>query len=227
MSIKYAKRFFYGRTKGKALSKRAHSLLEESLPRLLWTEDFVLPSHNRVCLEIGFGGGEHLLSRLIDDPSLFCLGVEPFQNGIVKLLSFLEENPALKERLRLYTNPVQTLLSRLPSHSFDEICVLFPDPWTKKKHQKRRLLQSGVLEQFSYLLKKGGELRLASDDHAYVAHMLGILNAQEKLVYKSGAFQKAQDTWPSWPQTWPLTRYGQKALGKGKPLAHTVWGVYS
>lgn len=223
MSINYAKRFFYGRTKGKALSKRALSLLEESLPRLLWTENFVFPSHHRICLEIGFGGGEHMLERLQSDPSLFCLGVEPFQNGIVKLLSFLEENPALKKRLKLYTNPAQTLLPHLPSHTFDEICVLFPDPWTKKKHQKRRLLQPGVLEQFSHLLKKGGELRLASDDHAYVAHMLSILSAQEKLIYKSGAFQKKQDTWPSWPQTWPLTRYGKKALGQGKPLAHTVW----
>ena len=219
---------FYGRTLGKKISSRGRALLMQenerfvregqAVDKTLWPRSV----QNR-CLEIGFGGGEHMLEQLTRNPESSFLGIEPFQNGLTKVLSRIEDNPPLKERLRLSSVPVQRLWPNIPDHFFHEIFVLFPDPWPKKRHHKRRLLQGQNLTQMIRVLAIGGHLKIASDDSDYIEFILENMKAHPELSQTSGARSRNPDIWPAWPDTWPLTRYGHKALAQGKSLAHLVF----
>jgi tRNA (guanine-N7-)-methyltransferase len=216
---------FYGRTIGKKISPRAQALLTQEAKRFLFKgqkiDETLWPGHvTHRCLEIGFGSGEHMLTRLTQEPHTGFLGIEPFQNGLTKILSKTQGNPGVKERLRLSPVPIQDLWEGLANQFFHEIVVLFPDPWPKKRHHKRRLLQGETLAQIIRVLIIGGCLKIASDDSEYIGFILDHVSAHKELVYESGVRSNDISTWPKWPETWPLTRYGQKALSQNKPLGH-------
>lgn len=215
---------FYGRRVGKAFSARQQDLYDKLLPKLLW--DGAFPESWRgktVCLEVGFGGGEHLAAQLTQNTNMAFIGVEPFRNGMVKLLTQVVEDESLQDRLRLWDQPLQDLIGTLPPAAFDKVYMLFPDPWPKKRHQKRRLFSKDVCTQMQRLLKDGGKVILASDDTDYVKQMIRILNETTDLSFECGAENSDPTAWPAWPNDWPITRYGQKALREGRSLAHMVW----
>lgn len=218
---------FYGRTIGKKISKRARELftqeMKQSVHKDRTIDEMLWPEHvTHRCLEIGFGGGEHMLTRLTQETHTGFLGIEPFQNGLTKVLSSVQNNPSLKERLKLSPTPVQELWQDMPDRFFHEVIVLFPDPWPKKRHHKRRLLQGDNLVQIVRILTMGGHLKIASDDSDYMGFILDHTSKHKNLAYKSGVRSGDLSSWPAWPKTWPLTRYGRKAMGQGKPLGHLL-----
>lgn len=218
---------FYGRTQGKKISSRGTQLLTQELPHILYegdpmTETFWSAPIQHRCLEIGFGGGEHMIERLTQEPKTGFLGIEPFKNGLVKVLSAIQDNPSLENRLRISSQPIQNLWPYMPNCFFHEIVVFFPDPWPKKKHHKRKLLSAQTLSHITRVLKPDGILKIASDDPNYMTFILENLKAHPFLSYQSGIQSGDPLTWSPWPSSWPITRYGRKALEQGKPLGHII-----
>jgi tRNA (guanine-N7-)-methyltransferase len=124
----------------------------------------------RYILEIGFGGGEHLLALALRNPDAGIIGIEPYEGGVAKVAAKLQQHPI--ENLRLLREPAQLFLPLLPKHSLAAIYVLFPDPWPKTKHHKRRLVTADFCRQAKELLLRDGNLYLASDVPEYQHQML-------------------------------------------------------
>ena len=123
-----------------------------------------------IWLEIGFGGGEHLAWQAAANPQQLILGADYFVKGLAKLLARIETQGL--NNLRLYRGDARDLLETLPDAALTRVFVLFPDPWPKTRHHKRRLIQADVLDELARCLRPGGELRLASDDPGYLRWML-------------------------------------------------------
>ncbi|WP_370931754.1 tRNA (guanosine(46)-N(7))-methyltransferase TrmB [Bartonella sp. DGB1] len=214
-------RGFFGRRKGRPLGLSQKNLSESLLPDLLISinedkisnlqELFPITLTN-FQLEIGFGGGEHLLHRMQQNPTTGFIGVEPFINGIGKLLSKLELDPNLCKRLRLYNDDAVNLLNYLPSEQLSVIDLLYPDPWPKKRHWKRRFLNKSNLDHFARLLKKDGIFRFASDIESYVTWTLAHINQNKFLHWQ---LEHPLDYYTAYPG-WISTRYEQKALREGR-----------
>ncbi|TGW15773.1 tRNA (guanosine(46)-N7)-methyltransferase TrmB [bacterium NHP-B] len=223
------KHFFYGRRLGKKISPQARAIFEEAWPSVTydpetWTQAFVgSPTIKERILDIGFGGGEHLMHTLQTQKDVGILGVEPFQNGLMKVMTQIHQAPHLKKRVCLSSAPIQILWPTLADQTFHRIHVFFPDPWPKKKHHKRRLLNLPTLAHISRLLVPGGLFVFASDDPSYIGFVLENLALQEALVYRAGVHNDKPEDWPLWPQDWPLTRYAQKARRQGRRLGFGVW----
>ncbi len=119
-------------------------------------------------LEIGFGGGEHLAALAKEHQRRGFIGCEAFENGVASLLQHLEEN-GVSENVRIYPKDVRPFLRTLKEKSIDFSYILFPDPWPKKRHHKRRIINEDLLKELHRLMKPGGELRIATDDLSYQA----------------------------------------------------------
>ena len=154
----------------------------------------------------GFGSGEHLVSQAKAHPEIGFIGCEPYINGIVKVLSSIEEGNI--GNIRIYDDDAVHVISRLSPKSVDRVFLLFPDPWPKKRHAKRRFVTRENADHLANIMKDGGELRIASDIGAYVRSTL-LTFADHK------AFAWVDDGPHSWnirTPDWPPTRYEQKAL---------------
>ena len=213
----------YGRRKGHALSPRKERLLLELLPRLRLPLDRPAP-HSllglfpadtaQVWLEIGFGSGEHLLWQAEHHGHVGLIGCEPFINGVASLLGGIEEHGL--ETVRVHDGDARDVLAWLPDASISRIFVLFPDPWPKTRHLKRRLLSPETVAELARVLEPGGEFRFASDSGDYAGHALHALLA-------SGAFAWTASCAADWrvrPPDWPETRYERKALSQGRKPAY-------
>ncbi|MEQ8640620.1 MAG: tRNA (guanosine(46)-N7)-methyltransferase TrmB [Alphaproteobacteria bacterium] len=170
-----------------------------------------------VWLEIGFGAGEHLAWQAQHHPDIGFIGVEPYRAGLARLLVRL--TAADITNVRLYDDDAALLLARLAPASLERIFILFPDPWPKTRHHKRRLVQTHTVDLLARALCDGGELRLASDDPDYGAWCLARLTACPDLAWQA---QRPAD-WQSWceaaGQETVATRYEEKARQAGrKPL---------
>ncbi|HEY4125619.1 MAG TPA: tRNA (guanosine(46)-N7)-methyltransferase TrmB, partial [Rhizomicrobium sp.] len=206
------RRKLYGRRKGPALSARQEQLLETLLPKL--TPEIQQGADPRsyfenvddVWLEIGFGAGEHLHWQARANPNIGLIGAEPFVNGVAKLLVKIEEEAA--PNIRLHMGDARDIISALPDASVGRVFVLFPDPWPKLRHHKRRFLQTEMLDQLARVMKPGAELRFGSDDAPLLEFTLEILMAH--LSFKWMATGAAD--WHSRPADWPQTRYEAKQL---------------
>jgi tRNA (guanine-N7-)-methyltransferase len=207
----------YGRRKGPRLSAHQEQLLQELLPA------YTLPLQpgreprayfraivDDVWLEIGFGGGEHLMWQAQHHPNVGLIGAEPYVNGVVKLLSKVEASP--QPNLRIYSGDARDIIAALPEASLGRGFILFPDPWPKTRHHKRRFLQMEMLDELARVMKPGAELRFASDDADYVEWTLERLAAH--CAYSWTASRAAD--WQNRPTDWPPTRYEAKQL-HGKP----------
>ena len=168
------------------------------------------PAVTAYALEIGFGMGEHLLSRALAEPATGFLGVEPFRNGVAKLVAGLHAAGA--DNVRIWNDDVHRLLPVLPLACFAAIYVLFPDPWPKRRHQQRRLIQQATLHRLRDLLCLGGRLVLASDDPGYQVWMLRHLEACPGLVWTA---ERAAD-WQSMPDYDGKTGYQRRAEAAGR-----------
>jgi tRNA (guanine-N7-)-methyltransferase len=209
---------FYGRGKLKALSARKDSLVRDLLPRLRLdpADGPVDPlrlfgfAPARLTLEIGFGGGEHLAHRASEAPDEAFIGVEPFVNGMAKGLAAIAERSL--GNVRLYDRDAAEVIGLLPSGAFDMIYLLYPDPWPKRRHNKRRFVNQGSLTAFHRLLRPGALFRFASDIDDYVGWTLAHVERSGLFAWRA---ERATD-WTSPYPGWPGTRYEAKALREGR-----------
>jgi len=220
-----ARRNLYGRRQGRPLRAGRRALLDEALPRLeivlpedggpLQPEDLFDPLPETLCLEIGFGGGEHLAKQAARQPQTGFIAAEYFVTGVASLLGHLQDARAAAP-LRLYLGDARDLLERLPEAVLDRVFILFPDPWPKRRHHKRRLIQRETLDLLARLLKDGGELRFATDDPGYLSWALQRLTAHPDLAWQVAG----PADWRRRPEDWPPTRYEEKALRAGRKAAY-------
>ena len=195
------------------MSARQIGLMESLLPQLALApesgrdpkEYFVQPVSD-VWFEVGFGGGEHLVWQAQANPSVGMIGAEPYVSGMAKLLSQIAA--ADNANIRLYMEDASDIIQALPDASLGRVFILFPDPWPKTRHHKRRFIQTAMLDELARVLRPGGELRFATDDKGYLVWTLERLMAHSAFAWTA---QSAQD-WRSRPQDWPQTRYEAKAL---------------
>jgi tRNA (guanine-N7-)-methyltransferase len=163
-------------------------------------------------LEIGFGGGEHLVAQAGAHPEARFIGVEPFLNGVASCLRHIEESGATN--IRLSHGDARDVLSRLPNASLDLVYILFPDPWPKTRHHKRRLIQPEFFDELARVLKRGGEVRFATDWENYAEWTLWRFTHDARFSWLA---ERADDWRNPWPGHVP-TRYEQKRLGDCAPV---------
>jgi tRNA (guanine-N7-)-methyltransferase len=213
----------YGRRKARPLSERKDRLLNELLPtlRLPLREQSPSPlaslfaqSVDEVWLEIGFGSGEHLIWQAEHHPHVGFIGCEPFINGVASLLGKIET--LRLATVRIHDGDARDVLAWLPPQSISRIFVLFPDPWPKKRHQKRRLVSPEAVAEFARVLRQGGELRFASDNADYAGGALLTILASKAFSWTA---ERPNDWWER-PLDWPETRYERKALSAGAKTAY-------
>jgi tRNA (guanine-N7-)-methyltransferase len=210
----------YGRIKGRALSPLQEDLLETLLPRIAIPADPVgvldplsfWPQAKAVAFEIGFGGGEHLIGQATRHPDTLYLGAEPFLEGVAKALTGIDSGGLTN--VRLLASDARPVLKALKPQSLDRLVILFPDPWHKNRHNKRRLIQPDFLVDAYAALKPGAELRFASDWAAYAAWTL------EKVREQGGFSWSAEgpSDWRVAPGDHITTRYEVKKLGDCAPI---------
>jgi len=209
----------YGRRKGKPLSPRRAALMVSQFPKLAIDTPKPPPADlatlfahapARVRLEIGFGGGEHLLAAARREPDVGFIGVEPFLNGMATAVAGIVDG-GLKN-VRLFAGEASVLLDWLPDRSLDSVDVLYPDPWPKKRHWKRRFISDENLDRLACVLKSGGDLRFASDIPSYVEWTLAHILRRSDFAWTA---ERAAD-WTSPFPDWPGTRYESKALAAGR-----------
>jgi tRNA (guanine-N7-)-methyltransferase len=216
-------RLIYGRRKGHRLRPGRQRLLEQVLPKLQVNLPERAPldpgrlfAHRpeRIWLEIGSGGGEHLAAQAAAHPEVGLIGCEPFISGVARLLALIQAQDLTN--VRLFTDDARLLMQALPGGSLERIFVLFPDPWPKTRHHKRRIVNSPTVAEFARLLQPGGELRLATDDMGYARAMLLALRAHPALQWQAGR----PGDWRERPPEWPMTRYESKALAAGRTCVY-------
>ena len=217
-------RILYGRRQGRRLRTGQRRRFESEFPAL----ELRLPADEGrldpgalfdsppggVWLEVGFGAGEHLLAQAEANPQVGFIGCEPYLNGVAALVRGVRERGL--GNVRILCDDARVLLCRLPDRSLARAFVLFPDPWPKKRHRKRRFVSAPVLAELARTLDGGAELRIASDDGGYVAWTLWH-------VLRHGGFdwtaRRAAD-WRERPADWPATRYEAKAIRAGRRCAY-------
>jgi tRNA (guanine-N7-)-methyltransferase len=207
----------YGRIKSRVIKPRQAALLDTLLPRIrVPAERFeprsLMPAAQEAWLEIGFGGGEHMAAQAARRPDVLIIGAEPFQNGVASALRHLDEQGLTNVRLK--DGDARELLSHLPDASLERVFILFPDPWPKARHHKRRLLQADVAQELARVLKPGGRLRFASDWADYVDWSLERLTANPAFRWTA---EHAAD-WRTPPADHVTTRYEEKRLGDCAPV---------
>ncbi|CBI75844.1 tRNA (guanine-N7-)-methyltransferase [Bartonella clarridgeiae 73] len=212
---------FFGRRKGKRLRNNQIKLINTLLPTLninlnepaplKLTSLFTNPV-KEVRLEIGFGGGEHLLHEIKCFPNTGFIGVEPFINGMAKILLYIEKHKEYQNQLRLYNDDATHFLDWLPTASLYGIDLFYPDPWPKKKHWKRRFINEKNLNRFARVLKKGKKFRFASDIDTYVNWTLYHCVQHDSFEW---LVENPKDWKIPYP-LWPSTRYEAKALCEGR-----------
>lgn len=160
-----------------------------------------------VRLEVGFGGGEHLIDHALRMPETGFIGVEPYETGLARAARAAHE--AGLANLRLHQGDARLVLDWLPDASLERVDVLYPDPWHKQRHWKRRFISAPGLDRLARVLSPGGELRFASDIESYVKWTRAHVAAH-------AAFTLERDSADPWPH-WPGTRYEAKAIREGRP----------
>jgi tRNA (guanine-N7-)-methyltransferase len=213
----------FGRRRGRKLSLRQETLMRELLPRVSLDPAQPVPDRlgdlfeetaGDVWLEVGFGGGEHLLWQAERNPAVGFIGCEPFIDGIVKVLTAIEDRRL--KNIRLYAGDARTVLRWLPDGSIARAFVLFPDPWPKKRHRKRRIVSQATLALLARVMRAGAELRIATDIGDYVRTILLAVHSQSDFRWLASS----PEDWRMRPADWPATRYEQKAIREGRRCAY-------
>lgn len=203
----------FSRRIGKSLSSAQKLLLQDRLPQLSIVlpeeEGVLLPVASPLWLEIGFGSGEHLAGQAVKNPHTQFIGCEPYINGVVQLLKAVDQHNL--SNVRIWRDDARDLLLKLPDGSLDRVFILFPDPWPKKKHHRRRIISDATLDLLQVKMRQGAELRVATDHEDYAAWML------EHLSRHSGFTPMVAypDALLTPPEDWVKTRYQEKAEAEG------------
>lgn len=223
---KHRERAFFGRRKGHPLRPRQAALFESLLPRIAIDTMQPAPADlsalfagplDEVRLEIGFGGAEHLIAQAAASLRSGFIGSDAFVNGVAKALVAIDE--ARLGNIRLHHGDASALLDWLPDGGLSRIDLLYPDPWPKRRHWKRRFIQDESLVRLARILKPGGELRFATDIADYAAYALSRVLRSEDFVWTA-------ETAADWRAAWPGfsgTRYEAKARREGRVPAYFIF----
>jgi tRNA (guanine-N7-)-methyltransferase len=220
-------RNFHGRIHGKKMNRRQQERLETDLARFSpgpvgWEEnperlplylDALFPGQDEVWLEIGFGGGEHMVAMAARYPRIGLIGAEPFVNGVAQLLGKIRE--AGVENLAIHAGDVRDLFDVIPDGHIAKAFLNYPDPWPKARHHKRRFVTQQYLEPLMRVLAPGAEFRVATDIEDYVRQTI-------EEVPEAG-FERIEHPMNEAWEDWPSTRYEQKALREGRQPHYLTW----
>ncbi len=207
----------YGRIKSRPIKPRQAALVDELLPSLRPPEGpfdprTLMDGTREAWLEIGFGGGEHMASQAARAPDVLIVGCEPFLNGVASAVRHVAEQEL--KNVRIHDGDARELAARLPDASLDRVFILFPDPWPKARHHKRRIVQPEMVVELARVLKPGGRLRFATDVAGYADWALERILASPEFDWPA---QKADD-WRVAPSDHITTRYEEKRLGDCEPV---------
>lgn len=204
----------YGRRRGRPLRVTRAALMDKLLPRLkisapaqgAMIDPATLFARRpaEVWLEIGFGGGEHLAQQAQTHREVGLIGAEPYLNGVAGLLARIDSQAL--DNIRLWPGDIRELLPSLLSGVVSRVFVLFPDPWPKARHHKRRLIVTPFVDELARIMTQGAELRIATDDPDYLTHINDCIAGQNIFTPVGGAR----------PDDWPATRYEAKARAAGR-----------
>jgi tRNA (guanine-N7-)-methyltransferase len=220
-----SQRAFFGRRKGHALKPRQAALFDTLLPKIGIAIARPAPAALRalfddvdeVRLEIGSGGAEHLVAQAQANPRVGYIGTDGFLNAVAKALVAIDERKL--DNVRLYHGDASTLIDWLPALSLTRIDLLYPDPWPKRRHWKRRFVQDDSLKRLARLLKSGDEFRFATDIPSYAEHVLMRILRSDDFTWTA---QRADD----WRMPWAgfvRTRYEAKAIREGRTPAYFIF----
>ncbi len=219
-------RAFFGRRKGKKLRPHQAALFDTLLPRLAVAtgkaapadlRDLFAPALDDVRLEIGFGGAEHLVAQARENPRSGFIGSDAFVNAMAKALAAIEAQQL--GNIRLYFGDAMQLIGWLPPGSLARIDLLYPDPWPKRRHWKRRFIQDATLIALARILRRGGELRFVTDIADYAAWTLAC-------VARSPDFDWTAERADDWRKAWDGfggTRYEAKAKREGRVPCYLIF----
>lgn len=214
-------RFVYGRRRGHKLRAGRKALLETLLPRIevqldpnpevaLEPRSLFPAGIADIWLEIGFGAGEHLAEQARARPDVGVIGCEPFVNGIASLLSRVAAEGL--GNVRVFTDDARLLIARLAPASIGRLFILYPDPWPKLRHHKRRIVGPRTIGRFAEILKDEAELRLATDHGDYARWMLRYVTAHPAFAWTA----RGPSDWRTRQPDWPATRYEAKSIAEGR-----------
>ncbi len=207
----------FGRLRSRTIKPRQAALMTTLLPTVATPDGpfdpaDLEPTAEAVWLEIGFGGGEHLAAQAARRPDLLILGAEPFLNGVASALRHIEE--AGLTNVRLHAGDARDLMAALPDACLDRMFILFPDPWPKARHNKRRLIQPEFIAAAARVMKPGATLRFATDWADYADQALALFGRSTDFVWLA---ERAND-WRTPPADHITTRYEDKRLGDCAPI---------
>jgi tRNA (guanine-N7-)-methyltransferase len=219
-------RAFFGRRKGHALKPRQAELFDSLLPKIGLDLAKPAPADLRalfpravdeVRLEIGFGGAEHLIAQAQANPNVGYIGTDAFLNGVAKALVAIDAHKL--DNVLLYFGDASALLDWLPAGALSRLDLLYPDPWPKRRHWKRRFVQDESLKRIARILQNGGEFRFATDIPSYADHVL-------MRTLRSSDFTWTATTADDWRKPWAgfvRTRYEAKAIREGRTPAYFIF----
>ncbi len=210
-------RAFFGRRSGKRLHKGQGTLYRDLLPKLAitlgdgWLDLAALfPGRTVRALEIGYGGGEHLARRALENPATGYIGAEVFTSGVAKMVEAIDRDGL--QNIKLFTDDAIKLLQKLPAASLDEVFLLYPDPWPKTRHHKRRFVGPTTLAELARILKPGAPLHFATDIEDYANWTLAHILRQPGFRFAPAHPGVWHEPFPGWQPT----RYEQKARLEGR-----------
>ncbi|MEO1293668.1 MAG: tRNA (guanosine(46)-N7)-methyltransferase TrmB [Pseudomonadota bacterium] len=214
------RRNLYGRRRSHRLRPGQQHLMDELLPSVSVLRDLapnepvdvaaLFDAVDDFWLEIGFGGGEHLADLAQAHPQIGFIGCEHYIDGVAKMMATIEREEL--ENVRIHPHDARDVLDRLPDGSVGRIYLLYPDPWPKTRHHKRRFVSAENLSAFARVLREGGELRIASDIPDYIRHTLVEMQAQPAFEWLAECRRDWVEPWEGWKST----RYEEKALREGR-----------
>jgi tRNA (guanine-N7-)-methyltransferase len=212
----------YGRRQGRPIKSSKQLLIEELLPviaiDLAESEHRINPHiyfdrEAPVWMEIGFGGGEHLVQLAVNHPDINFIGCEPFLNGVASLLESVHKHALTN--IRIFQGNALDLLKTFQHGCLSRLYLMFADPWPKKRHHKRRFVQEAILDSVMPILKVGAQFRLATDHADYQQWILTHLRKRSDLQEVLCTFEK--------PKSWPMTRYESKAIHEGRKALYMIY----
>ena len=162
-----------------------------------------------IWLEIGFGSGEHIKWQLDNKKDIAIIGCEPYVNGVANLLEIVNKDQL--KRLKIFTGDARKIIASLKNNSISKVFILFPDPWPKKRHHKRRIIDRNLINDLSVILKEDGELRIASDHNDYISWILHQFLNNQDLIWTA----KSKEDFLKKPENWPQTKFEERAKKLG------------